>query len=347
MIAIRPFRGTERDYRDAVAVRNAVWPEYPMTVEEMQVRDAIQPARTRWGRYLAEVDGQPVGLGYYFQTPWMYHPRKFRFEVGVLPEFRGRGIGTALYEHMLEALAPTDPIALLTTVREDATDGLDFVQRHGFQEVMRVWEYRLPLEQANLSSFLGLDRKLAQEGIEIRTVQELASDPERDRKLFELECHVDEDIPYPWPVTEMTFEEWQRFCQRPSVLPEGWFVAVHQGRYVGVTALHRSLADPRVLIVYITGVHRDYRRKGVGSALKWKAIEFARQYGARELRTWNEAGNQVIRAINERLGFVRQPAHIDFVKQLRPEEDPQHRDAGIPVVDWPAEMGQPSEALAP
>ncbi len=345
MFTLRPFRGTERDYRDAVAVRNAVWPEYPMTVEEMQNRDAIQPPRTRWGRYLAQVDGRPVGLGYYFQTPWMYHPRKFRFEVGVLPAFRGRGIGTALYQHMLEALEPVEPLALLTTVREDATDGLDFVQRHGFQEVMRVWEYRLPLERADLAAFQGLDRKLAQEGIEIRTVQELADDPERDRKLFELECHVDEDIPYPWPVTEMTFEEWQRFSRRPGVLLEGWFVAVHQGRYVGVTALHRNLADPRVLTVYITGVHRDYRRKGVASALKGRAIQFARAYGARELRTWNEAGNRVIQAINERLGFVRQPAHIDFVKQLRPEEEPGQGEVGIPAAGWPLRVDQPAAAL--
>lgn len=321
MFTIRPFRGTHQDYMQAIAVRNAIWPEYPITVTEMKTRDETRSRRVRWGRYLVEKDGRPVGFGGYFQTPWMYHPRKFQVELGILPAFRGRGLGTALFEHILRELEPFEPTMLLTTVREDYEDGVRFALRHGFQEVMRMWECRLRPEEANLAPFAGIDEKLAREGIVIRTVAELADDPERDRKLFELEGHIDEDIPYPLPPTEMSFQEWRRIFKRPNVLLDGWFVAVHGDRYVGMTALHRSLADPGVLNIYITGVHRDYRRKGIASALKLRAIEYAQEVGARELRTWNEARNHGILAINERLGFVRRPAHIDFVKCLRPDEE--------------------------
>ncbi|MCY4118003.1 MAG: hypothetical protein OXF55_14040, partial [Caldilineaceae bacterium] len=52
------------------------------------------------------------------------------------------------------------------------------------------------------------------------------------------------------------------------------------------------------------------------------SVEFAREQGFKEIRTWNETNNKVILDINDRMGFVRQPAHIDLVKQMR-EERPE------------------------
>ena len=49
-------------------------------------------------------------------------------------------------------------------------------------------------------------------------------------------------------------------------------------------------------------------------ALKLRGIEFAQKEGIRELRTWNASDNAGILEVNSRLGFVRRPAHIAYVK---------------------------------
>jgi hypothetical protein len=70
--------------------------------------------------------------------------------------------------------------------------------------------------------------------------------------------------------------------------------------------------------------------RGIAMALKLRSIEFALQEGFGEIRTWNESNNQGMLDINNRLGFVRQPAHIDYAKVMR-EERPE--DAHLKIVE--------------
>ncbi len=50
--------------------------------------------------------------------------------------------------------------------------------------------------------------------------------------------------------------------------------------------------------------------------LKLKAIRYAADHGVRVLKTWNETGNEGMLKINTQLGFVRQPAWIEYAKDL-------------------------------
>ena len=51
-------------------------------------------------------------------------------------------------------------------------------------------------------------------------------------------------------------------------------------------------------------------------ALKLKAVEYARSHGLKQIRTWNDSLNRPMLAINEALGFAREPAWITFGKDL-------------------------------
>lgn len=48
-------------------------------------------------------------------------------------------------------------------------------------------------------------------------------------------------------------------------------------------------------------------------------MSWARGNGSSVLKAWNDSNNQAILSINERLGFVKQPAWISWVKVLRSE----------------------------
>jgi GNAT superfamily N-acetyltransferase len=319
MIHVRKFEPNDEDYQKVVAIHNAGWPDYPNTVTEWQENDQRRPSKLKWGRYIAEVDGEPVGTADYGQSLLHYHPQKFWVGVDVLPAYRRRGIGRQLFEHLMQELAPYEPIKLSCHTREDSEGAVAFVQRLGFEETMREWESRLDPRQVNLDEWQRYPERVAAAGIEIKTIRELESDPERDAKLYALDMQLEHDVPSPDPISDVPLEEWVKVWDRPNLLKDGWFVAVHNGEYIGESSLWKSETLSHVLYTGLTGVHRDYRRQGIATALKLAAIRYAQQHNITEIRTWNEVNNQGMLGINIRLGFVRQPAFIVYEKSLRQE----------------------------
>ncbi|MGH2400197.1 MAG: GNAT family N-acetyltransferase, partial [bacterium] len=81
-----------------------------------------------------------------------------------------------------------------------------------------------------------------------------------------------------------------------------------------------SLFKPKVgdwLTQGLTGVRRQFRGRHIATALKVKTVEYARDHGIREIRTWNEINNAPMLAINIKFGFVRQPAWITLAKDYQ------------------------------
>ena len=107
--------------------------------------------------------------------------------------------------------------------------------------------------------------------------------------------------------------------ERSNLVQDAWFVALDRGKYVGMTELWSNQADPELFDIGVTGVLRPHRRRGIAMALKLRGIEFAQRRGIRELSTWNASHNEGILAVNRRLGFLRRPAHIAYVKEVRAE----------------------------
>jgi GNAT superfamily N-acetyltransferase len=319
-ITIRLF-GT-RDYEAVAAVNNAVFPDRPSTAEEWRYEDERFEKRYVNERYVAERPdtGEIVGFGGLWHVPWAFHPRKFGMEIRVRPDARRRGIGTALWRRIEEALHSRRAISVKTQVWEAMPDGLAFASHVGFREVLRAWESRLDVEGFDFPTFRpALDRALEQ-GVSITTLAaEREKDPENLRRLYAVvEAAIAEDIPRPPDDlhTPIPFDMWMEYAvEAPWSIPDAYFIAVVDGRYAGVSSLFR----PQVgdwLNQGLTGVAREFRGRGLATALKVRTVEYARAHGVREIRTWNEINNQRILAINTKFGFVRQPAWFTLRKEF-------------------------------
>ena len=320
-ITVRPFR--QDDYPRVVAIENANFREYPGTVEEWSTRDRNRDPKCLWRRFVAESrDGETVGFGVYEQSPYMYHPRKFWVGVSVDPEWQGQGIGSRLFDHVLSELAPYDPLTARAMAREDYERSVRFLAKRDFAEEMREWESRLDVTAFDFSPFEGARERVAAQGIAVRTLRELESDPDRDRKLWQVDAAISVDMPSPDAPTTPDFETWRKNTyDNPGLLPDGYFVAVDTtdgNRFVGVSQLWKPQAGDD-LDTGATGVLREYRRRGIALALKLHAVAYAREAGVAVVKTWNAQSNRAMLSINEALGFAKQPAWISYARHLKEE----------------------------
>lgn len=327
-IQIRPFENA--DYDAIVAVLNSAVPRNVTTVARLLDWDTNHPAHLKAARWVAEMDGAIVAIGEYAQSPDLYHPGKFQVVVTVHPRYQHRGIGSELYDFVTARLESHDPIGYQARCYGDQEDALRFIEARGFEEDFRMWISQLDVDSFDPEPWHGLEASLEARGIQIVSLAELTGDRDRDWRVFLLERETTQGIPSPQSVTstheqltpEEVEERFTRYVERVLNHPErpldAYFVARFEGEYVGLTYFELDREHRRAEIL-MTGVKEAYRGWGIGIALKLRGIAWARQHGYKTIVTGNDTVNWPILAINDRLGFVRQPEMIFFEKALQPE----------------------------
>lgn len=315
-VTFRPFVKHDDDYvlmRDMIRV---VWPDMPTTVEKLKHDDGTLREDLLHERFVLELDGRPVGIGMYQEPHWSYQAGKYDVRAMVVPEARGRGVGTAFYKKVLADLAGREPrpVKLVASSREDQVDGVRFLERHGFKLVMRYPNSSLDVQGFDVEGYRPLWERVAQSGIVVKTLTELLETDEHCRqKFYELFEHkIMLDVPSPDPYTPPSFEEFSKlYFGHPDFESDATFLALDGDAYVGVSALFPIKAEPGKYFTSMTGVLRDYRRRGLARALKVYAIEYVQVNGGHTIKTDNEENNPMY-DLNMQLGFRPEPAWVDY-----------------------------------
>jgi len=311
---------TPADYSALVAIGKASYPDYGETVEEWRHWDKTWDHSKYFKlRLVAEDSGRIVGYGLVNHMRWAFVPTKYRIDITVLPELRGRGHGTALYDELTAAVTERGGRTLAAAAKESMTDGVRFLTKRGYHEVKRDWESRLFVKGFDFARFGTADERVAKQGIRITTLaDEVQRDPAALQKAFELNEDCRMDIPSVDPPTRHTLEEFRRDdIDAPNALLDAFFIAIDRdGRYLGVSNMFRSLDDPTFLWQGITGVRREARGKGIAMALKLRTVGYAIDRGIEHVKTWNDVHNKAMLSINEAMGFVKQPAWVSYEKDL-------------------------------
>ena len=315
MLQIRPF--VETDYEGITAVWNAAWPDYSKLAFEFKTQDELRNPRYYWQRLVVEEAGEIIGYGQFGEAWWSKVEGQYGTGFITHPDFLGHGAATAFYEAMLVTLGKRGDLQFLVAeTRENYTQAVQFLTERGFVQVMRFPISHLDLTAFDPTPYQQKMAQLAQTGIDIcplPTLQE--TDADWMTKLHRLKADVIKDVPSPDEMVEWPFEELQRSLAHPNFMPEGVFITVDKGQYVGLSELWRSQADPKKLFTGLTGVARSHRRRGLATAVKVRAICFAQRYGAIILETDNEENNPMFQ-LNLQLGFQPQPAIVEFKKKM-------------------------------
>ena len=310
----RPF--VDEDHVRAVEIGSAIYPDSPRSLEVARHDDSIWDSERFFRvRLVAEDEsGRVVAWGQLRHMPWQFHPQKYGLDLEVDPAFQRRGVGSAFYERLIAEARARDALLVRSGAKESMAASVRFLTKRGFQEVQRTWESRLDVAAFEWDRFAGAAQRVAAQGITIAT---LAAEGPRDlavlRKVYDLSVECTADEPAFEPITCAPFELFVADeIEAPNALPEAYFLAKDGERYVGLSNLFARLAQPEVLSQGFTAVQRDYRGRGIAMALKLRGLQFARDGGYREIRTFNNSRNRPMLRINEALGFQKEPAWIEF-----------------------------------
>ena len=144
--------------------------------------------------------------------------------------------------------------------------------------------------------------------------------PNHYKKLEELNWTYTKDFPIPDGI-EHTRLPFKRFMEIQKDFEKNYYgveiVAVRDDKYIGSTSLEVfPKSEPHKAYTEGLGVLKEYRRKGIATALKIKAIQSLLQKGIKEIRTDNEENNPMYK-INIALGFSPVPSSLEYTKEIK------------------------------
>jgi len=280
---------SDRDLEAMITVRVAADPDRtPPRLENLRHHLATQPGLI----YLvAWLDGAPTACG--FVPPLA--PEHAEAHVIVVPDARRRGVGTAVLTELGAHARAAGRRQLQGEVRQDDVESRAYFDRRGYEIV--GGETAVALDLATVA------RPSVAPPAGIRIVSR-AERPDLLEELYLIGLEALEDIPGTTDVP--SFELWRSIeVDRPTRIPELFFVALAGDEPVGYATMddfgrhgHHGL----------TAVKREWRRRGVATALKNAQIVAAKARGFERLVTGSEERNTPMRTLNEKLGYRPEPS---------------------------------------
>lgn len=259
---------------------------------------------------MADDESTPAGTVSIEHHRHMFDPEKMLLQVLVHPSQRGRGIGSALFEHGHAQAVRSGARVLRTWIGAASATDRQFAEHRGFAALTRTYRMHLDLTTLDAPRLRALGESLAaRAGIDIRTLRELERDEGHLARLYELETRLVGDVPAVDRETPPPYDRFVETLTADDLVPDAYLVAIRDGAYVGQTSLWAA-TEPSEAHHGLTGVRRELRRLGVARALKIAATLRAIELGYRTLTSDNDDLNVPMIALNRSLGFWEEDAFL-------------------------------------
>ncbi len=309
---IRPLRPDEYD-RAAELVRRLGHRRRDTAEAWRAEDDASAGAPLPFQRWAAMDDASGEMAGY--AAAWHMREAKYRMDAMVEPRFRRRGVGGALLDTVLGALAGVGAATVQARAGDDDHPSLAFLQARGFVEIHRVRELWMDPRTADLASVADLPARMEAEGVRFVTFAEGLERPGFWAEMTALQNDVLRDWPDPDPDPDpppVTEDEVRRFFE--WIIADASLLAIADGRIVGYTGLGGGEPDAGLIESGPTAVLTDFRGRGLATALKVLAVREARRRGY--TRALARSASPPMIRVSEKVGFTPDRAEVRLLRRL-------------------------------
>ena len=321
MFRIKKFTETDSEFKELARIDNLVNHDSINHPDDDKREWAIRDTNLIKDRLLLYQDSQLIGVMYYSQGRENNNRTAF-FTLNIDPAYNTQETKELLYNRMIEEIASFNSNKILTSVYEHPNyDSVkQFLIDNQFKLVQTNREYSCDITKINIEKYQSLIKKLESEGIKFYDSKEEMLDwPDHYKKLEELGWTYSQDFPIPDGI-EHTRPPFERYMKEINNYYESCYgveiVAVLDGKYIGSTDLEvYNKTEPHKAWTGGLGVLKDFRRRGIATALKIKAIERLLEKGITEIRTDNEENNPMYK-INVALGFEPVPFSLEYMKEI-------------------------------
>jgi mycothiol synthase len=246
---------------------------------------------------VVEDDGRLVAYSAFIRNDYV--------DVYVHPEHRNRGLGKRLLEWSerrgLERTPPGEEIRIGQVVTSTHEGAQRLLESRGYAPARTYWRMSMPLEEHP-------PPPAWPNGVRVRTF-----DQERDtRAVYAL---VQDAFGDNERHTAESFEEWQAFMiDREAFEPGLWFIAESKGEIVGCVLCPNYEDEGWVRQL---AVAREWRRRGLGTALLRQAMSELSRRGRKEIGLVVDSGNRTgAKEMYERAGMTVAREHVRYEKTL-------------------------------
>jgi mycothiol synthase len=255
-------------------------------------------------------NGRVVGYEEFFNE---HEHATLRTDGYVHPDFKGRGIGTALLRVVekrardeVALAAPDVRVSLRSTTDQRDILGLDLHRNEGYQPLRYQWRMEIVLDSPP-------PEPKFPDGIELRPFIQ----GEHDVPLWQAQNEAWRDH---WGSHDVSLEEWKRSrFDDPEFDPALWQIAWDGDEVAGF-----SLNRYRMGIGWIRtlGVRRPWRKRGLGEALLLQSFGEFYKRGTRTIGLGVDAQNPTgATRLYQKVGMYAASEYVTFEKELRPGRD--------------------------
>jgi mycothiol synthase len=234
-------------------------------------------------------------------------------------ELRECGIGSLLFDNLLTQASEMGARTLRARVRDTCDEGIRFATRRGFEVKKHSIEMMFDLRSWDDVRYEPTLQSLTEQGFLFTNMAELGDTQEARRRLFSLNNNAaatdpgSDGVP-PWA----SFEEFERdVCSSYWYHPDAQIVAIdsHTGDWAAMSAITVFEGSDHAYNLF-TGTDVRYRGRKLAQAVKSLALRRARAFGVNTVRTSHNSENEIMIAIDAKLGYVRTPGTYIMVKVL-------------------------------
>jgi mycothiol synthase len=312
MLRIRKFV-TGKDKEVWIRIWNEAFKEFEderaMTIEDMTLWEK-SPRFSAEGMFIAEWRREPVGLVNAYLDKKREEKKGFIRELGVIPNFRRIGIGRKLMETAIKSLKERG----METVEKWATDqmanGRKLLEFMGFNLIRIFSEMKIELD--TIPSNVGENKEV--------TVRSMNKNIEDIRLLNWLN---NETFKEHYNFRPSTVEETQYSIENnPEIDVNGWFFAYLKEKPVGYvgTGIDKKFIEEKGIKrgwIWVIGVLKTERMKGIGTRLILTAMDFLKSKGISEAMLGVDDTNPT-NAIElyKRVGFKIAKKEFTYLKKV-------------------------------